>query len=107
MKNFVFFELFKIIKEEFRKSNGENKYLILTIIANLPTPFIFMPYVTQAITLILVLLYFKQVITNKSQNIYTYILVPTILLAQFIWMAFVTQLITILLVGLLLSTKKT
>lgn len=107
MKNFILFELFKIIKEEFRKSNGENKYLILIIIANLPTPLIFMPYVTQAITLFLALLYFKQVITNKSQNLYTYILVSTILITQFIWVAFVTQLITILLVGLLLTKKIT
>jgi hypothetical protein len=94
-------ELYSTLKKEYNKSDVEHKYLLFGIVANIPTPALFFPYVTQAITLIITLLFAKQMIDNKTTSPLRFILVAGILLAQLLWVPFVTQLVTILLFGIL------
>lgn len=121
---FLFSEIIKLLKEELIQNSRFNRNLILGIIANIPTPLIFIPYVTQVITIILVLFHTKNypwhMINLKNSEphekakllgipvVYLGFIVSIIVL-QFIWIPFMTQTFTITLLGiylLLLSRRK-
>lgn len=54
---------FQVLKEEFTKAEGYNKYLLLAIVGNIPLAWI--PYATQAYTIILVGIYLKYYPSNN------------------------------------------
>jgi ABC-type phosphate transport system permease subunit len=105
-----------ILKDELTKSDRPNKFLLLAIIANIPSPLIFVPYLTEAITIILVAIYLKnypkvdiQSIHNSSVVNKLILGIPTpifglsvlAILIQLDWFPFASQLISIAILSLL------
>ena len=106
MKNSIINQFIKIVKGEFAKSEGENKFLLLAMIANIPSPFVFLGYLTQAITIFLVLFFLKRVVDHNTGASYLYLIVGVTLLFQIMWFPFVSQLITITLLGLIFAIRR-
>ncbi len=50
-----------LVKDEFKSSESVGKWLLAVAIVNLPLPHIFVPYFTQAITIILTEYIFKKI----------------------------------------------
>jgi len=105
MKNNILSLFFKLLTDEFNKSEGYNKYLILALIVNLPFPWVFIPYGTQAITTILLILYIKQIIKviNTNQiNIKLFLILPSVIgiITQLFWFPYITQFYSLIIIGL-------
>lgn len=113
---------FGILKEELVASNRQNRYLLLALFANIPTPFIFIPYVTQVITMILLGLYLyhypkiegkndpgKSILEQKFLGIPSILFVVAgfTIFIQFFWVPFITQFLSIasILAVYILSTR--
>lgn len=54
MKKTIISEFINICKEEIAESNGANKLLLYSMLVNIPSPLVFIPYVTQTLTIFLV-----------------------------------------------------
>lgn len=106
MKNNILLEFTKIIKEEFADSDRTNKYLLLAIIANLPTPLVFFPYLTQAITIVLIIFFLKKIIDNHTTTPIKNVLLATVLVMQIIWIPYISQLLSILILGILFLVNR-
>lgn len=112
VKSSMFTYLISILKNEIQANKGANKFLLLAIFTNIPSPLIFIPYVTQAMTLILLglfLKYYPKLNTNHVIfGIPKAICIPVLplLLLQIFWFPYLSQLISIvLLVGLYILSK--
>lgn len=103
---------FQMLAVEFRNSEGFNKFLILAIAANIPLPWVFIPYGTQAITIILVALFIKQyrkVLGDAAdKNMLVLVVSGLTLVVQLLWIPYLSQLMSLVLLGVLynLAQKK-
>lgn len=110
-KSNIVSSFFQMLNNEFRNSEGYNKFLILAIGANIPLPWIFIPYCTQAVTIVLVWLFLKQYLKVQNASLIDknipkirysiYGTAGLTILVQLIWVPFISQLITLVLLGLL------
>lgn len=57
-----------LFKDEFKNSESLGKWLLVTALVNLPLPGIFIPYLTQAITIILMSIFLKKYTSTSSQS---------------------------------------
>jgi hypothetical protein len=89
------------IKKEIFSTTGENKLLLIALIFNIPF-YWFVPYVSQAITVVLLILYLKRKQQNNL-NIQTLILTLVTMIIQlpFFWLPFATQIATLIFVGMI------
>lgn len=109
-------EFINLVRDEIKNSSSSNKFLLYGIIANLPTPLVFVPYLTQAITIVLVSIFLKNYpkldvpIDNTSSmekrliiGIPAPIFICAIItiLIQFAWIPFITQLLSLTLLALI------
>ncbi len=107
LKKSIFSSVFEIIKNEISINNGANKFLLLAIVANIPSPLIFYPYVTQALTIILMGFYMKHYPKNNINNAIFGIpkilvgLLLLILLVQLLWFPYISQLVSITLLTII------
>lgn len=51
MKKTIISQFIDICKKEITESNGTNKLLLYSMLVNIPSPLVFIPYVTQALTI--------------------------------------------------------
>lgn len=110
--------IIQIIKEEITKADGWNKFILWAIVANIPIPLFFIPYATQALTIILLAFYLKHYPRSEQPaNVFigkTAFGIPTpvfaviviTMLIQLSWVPFMTQLVTIAALGLLFSLSR-
>lgn len=91
-----------LFKDEFKKSESLGKWLLVIAFANLPLPHIFVPYLTQAATLILISIFFKKYKASypEGSRLVTGLCIA-IMIVQLIWFPYISQLITISLLGVL------
>ena len=105
------------IREEIFISKGPDKFLLFTLFANIPSPVIFIPYLTQAATIIFLCFYLSHLSgINTSQQLQIYrssrvsiaicSLVVIAILLQTFWIPFMTQLYTLTLIGLTYALSK-
>jgi len=121
IKKPLLLNVIQIIKDEFTKSKGINKFLLLAIVVNIPAPHIFIPYVTQVFTVILLAVYLKnypkvEPVLNESSSIENKRLlgIPLLImglsvltiLIQLSWVPFLTQLITITILSFLFVSSR-
>lgn len=106
--------LFQVLKDEFTKSDGHNKYLILALTANVP--FFFIPFVTQIVTIILLAFYLRNYSKNEKPQlskastgkvilgipILTFCLVVLTIIIQLplIWLPYTTQILSLIILSL-------
>ena len=109
--------LFNIIKDEVVVTNGAGKFIALAMLFNIPI-YGFIPYLSQAITILLLVFFWKRVIEdNKNKKSATknvksypimnkngsYLIIGTMVF-QLIWIPFITQLVTLVLLGIIYAT---
>ncbi len=91
-----------LFKDEFKNSESLGKWLLITALVNLPLPDIFIPYLTQAITIILMSVFLKKYTSASSQSSRLVIgLCIATMIAQLFWIPYISQLITLILLGIL------
>jgi len=117
-KNNLISSFFHVLMDEFKKSEGCNKFLILAIAVNLPLPWVFIPYGTQTITVVLLIFFIRQFVKverlkmddKKIINTHLLLLLPSIvgIFAQVFWLPYITQLYSVILIGAqyILTLKK-
>lgn len=108
-KNDILSSFFYVLKDQFQESKGYNKFLILALAANLPLPWVFIPYVTQSITAILLIFFIRKYIevkksseNNTRTTIVSFLwILPSIvgICAQIFWLPYITQLYSVVLIG--------
>jgi hypothetical protein len=122
IKKTVHLSVIQILLGELTKVEGANKFLLFAMIANIPLPQIFIPYATQAVTIIfmsLFIFYFRksELVKRDSKSILTQefmgfpfpvlVLILLTIFAQLSWVPFMTQLVTItLLCSLFIFSRK-
>lgn len=106
MKNNIILEFIKIVKNEFTKSDGINKYLLLAILANIPTPLIFIPYLTQGVTAILLIFFLKNIINKSEVTPFKLLLIAIALIAQLFWIPYSSQLLSIIVIGIIFAMNR-
>ena len=109
--------LFNIIKDEVVVTKGAGKFIALAMFFNIPI-YGFIPYLSQAITILLLVFFWKRVIEdNKNKKSVTknvksyrimnkngsYLIIGTMVF-QLIWIPFITQLVTLVLLGIIYAT---
>lgn len=91
-----------LFKDEFKKSESLGKWLLITAVVNLPLPDIFIPYFTQALTIILISIFLKKYTSTSSQSSkFVAGLCIAIMVCQLFWFPYISQLITLVLLGIL------
>lgn len=93
-----------LLKGEYTLSEILGRLLIVVAIFNLPSPLIFIPYLTQAITILILAVFLKKYkasTLNKSQIVVGICVAIMIIQIPLIWMFYVTQFITLILVAVL------
>ncbi len=107
-----------MLKEEYVLTKGSGKYILLAVFFNIP--FIgFIPYLTQAFTIILLSIFLKNHLKMKeaskkeaiNENKVGYILskagfilIIITMAFQVLWFPFISQLITLVLLGIIYAT---
>ena len=106
---------FKTISNEIVMTKGAGKFILFAAILNIPSPVTFIPYLTQAFTILFLAFFLKYMVTNenkikeaqKSSNIqYTmkpwgkWLIYGTIAF-QIIWIPYVMQLVTLVALGII------
>lgn len=91
-----------LFKDEFKNSESLGKWLIAVAVVNLPLPDIFVPYFTQAVTIILMSIFLKKYISGslQSSRIVTGLCIA-IMIFQLFWVPYISQLVTLVLLGIL------
>lgn len=91
-----------LVKDEFKSSESVGKWLIVVAVANLPLPDVFLPYFTQAITIILMSIFLKKYNSSPKENSRIVIGISiTIMIVQLFWFPYISQLVTLVLLGVL------
>ncbi len=110
--------LIDTVREELFLSKGPERFLLLTLFANIPTPLIFIPYFTQAATIVLLCFYVAHVTSKTfstgvtisrasgSLRIVIFALILIAIFLQIFWIPFMTQLYTLALVGIAYALSK-
>ena len=104
-KNFPTTNSFKnianVFKEELILTKGPGRLLLLAMFANIP--FIgFVPYLTQALTVIFLSIFLKKY--RLGGNIPTQVLIIATIAFQLFWFPYISQLVTLVLLGLIYAT---
>lgn len=99
-------EFIRIVKNEYLNSESNNQYLLLAMIFNIPSPLIFIPYATQAITIFLVLFFLKRLVDMKKGTSILYMTIGLTLIFQILWIPYISQLVSITLIGIIFAFNK-
>lgn len=117
-KTNILSSFFQLLAKEFKDSEGYNKFLILAMAANIPLHQVWIPYGTQAITIVLVGFFVKRYLKAEGARLLdknmpryrssVYGAVGLTLLAQLVWIPYMSQLVTLVLLAILcnLAQKK-
>lgn len=106
MKKTIISQFIDIYKEEIAKSNGTNKLLLYSMLVNIPSPLVFIPYVTQALTIFLVLIFLKRIVDLNNGSVFLYSTIGITILFQIVWIPFISQLISITLLGVIFALNR-
>jgi hypothetical protein len=92
-----------LFKDEFKNSEFLGKWLAVIAVVNLPLPTIFVPYLTQAVTILLISIFLKKYRTSTSLDNSSLITVLciAIMIVQLVWFPFISQLITLVILAIL------
>ena len=92
-----------LFKDEFKNSESLGKWLAVIAVVNLPLPTIFVPYLTQAVTILLIGIFLKKYRTSTSlhgSSLVT-VLCIAVMIIQLVWFPYISQLVTLVLLGVL------